>query len=249
MMHKLQLLAVTLLVMAYTPAFGQYLPQPADSIVCNFLENNKRWADTKQHEDTLYFDHLVEGQHPVALLLGCSDSRVSPAVVLGADLGNLFVHRNIANIVSHTDMNFLSVMQYAVEVLQVDHIIVYGHYGCGGVKAAVEDEAIGLIDNWLANIKDVIALHTAEMADVTDEHARLDRLVEINVLTQIENLKVTSVYREAAKQGRNIRLHGWVYDFSTGQINVLTPKNGIGMQEHCDFNALKKAPDAATKHH
>lgn len=223
--------------------------QNADSIIHQFLENNCRWAASKQHQDTLYFDHLVEGQHPVALLIGCSDSRVSPSVVMNSELGNLFIHRNIANIVSHTDLNFLSVMQYAVEVLKVDHIIVYGHYGCGGVKAAIEDEAIGLIDNWLANIKDVIALHEKDMDNVTDEHERFNRLVEINVLNQIENLKATSVYRAAVKDGRNIRLHGWVYDFSTGRIKVLTPDAGIGTKEHCDFEVLKKGAKTNEKQH
>ncbi len=221
----------------------------ADSIMRQFLDNNCRWAESKQHKDTLYFDHFVEGQHPVALLIGCSDSRVSPSVVMEIELGNLFIHRNIANVVSHTDLNFLSVMQYAVEVLKVDHIIVYGHYGCGGVKAAIEDEAIGLIDNWLANIKDVIALHQKDMDDVTNEHDRFDRLVEINVLNQIENLKATSVYRAAVKDGRNLRLHGWVYDFSTGRIKVLTPNTGIGTKEHCDFDALKKTATQNGKQH
>jgi carbonic anhydrase len=212
----------------------------SDSIIHQFLENNCRWSAAKQHEDSLYFDHLVEGQHPVALLIGCSDSRVSPAVVLGADLGNVFVHRNIANVVSHSDLNFLSVMQYAIEVLKVDHIIVYGHYGCGGIKAAIEDETLGLIDNWLANIKDVMHTHHKEMEGITDEHERLNRLVEINVLNQIENLEETSVYRQAMRNGRNIRLHGWVYDFSTGKIKVLTPESGLGPHEHCNFESLNK---------
>lgn len=212
-----------------------------DSILVEFLERNKAWAESHSHDS--FFAPLAVGQHPVALLIGCSDSRVSPAVVLGADLGSVFVHRNIANIVSHTDLNFLSVMQYAVEVLKVDHIIVYGHYGCGGVKAALEDEAIGLIDNWLANIKHVVALHHDDLVDViADEDHRFDRVVEINVLNQIENLKETSVYRQAVQQGRNLRLHGWVYDFSTGIVNPLTPPAGIGPRDHCNFEALKYRP-------
>jgi carbonic anhydrase len=241
-MKKYALLPIALLL------FGTFqneaYAQQADSVIHRLLENNCRWVTDKQYEDSLYFHHLAEGQHPVALLVGCSDSRVSPEVVLGADLGSIFVHRNIANIVSHSDLNFLSVMQYAVDVLQVDHVIVYGHYGCGGVKAAMEDEAIGLIDNWLANIKDVIALHHKDMEDVeANEHEHFNRLVEINVLNQIENLKETSVYRQAIKSGRNIRIHGWVYDFSSGKIKVLTPEVGIGPREHCDFQALKKHTD------
>lgn len=186
-----------------------------------FLENNAQWASCKHHEEPQFFDKLSEGQHPVALLIGCSDSRVSPSVILGSELGEIFTHRNIANVVSHTDLNFLSVLQYAVDVLGIEHIIVKGHYGCGGVKAAIEDEAIGLIDNWLANIKDVMALYKEELDAITDEQEKFNRLVEINVLVQIENLKHTSVYRRVVKTGKKLHLHGWVYDFSTGRIKVL----------------------------
>lgn len=199
-----------------------------ESLIKKFLQNNRHWACEKQHDDPAYFEKLAEGQRPVALLIGCSDSRVSPSLVLGGDLGELFVHRNIANVISHSDLNFLSVMQYAVEVLGVQHIIVKGHYGCGGVKAAMEDEAIGLIDNWLANIKDVIDMHHEELDQLEDEQERFNRLVEINVETQIENLKHTSVYRKAMKDGRTLHLHGWVYDFHTGLIKVLkTDEPGV----------------------
>ena len=186
-----------------------------------FLKNNISWAKQQQHNDPRYFDKLTEGQQPVALLLGCSDSRVSPAVVLGSELGEVFVHRNIANVVAHADLNFLSVLQYAVEVLGVKDIIVYGHYGCGGVQAAMKNEANGLIDNWLAHIKDVITRHQSELEKIPDEHNRLNRLVELNVLAQIENLQQTSVYRKAIKNRKEIHLHGWVYDFSTGLVKVL----------------------------
>ncbi len=198
-----------------------------DRIIQHFLDNNRHWAECKHHEEPQFFDKLSEGQHPVALLIGCSDSRVSPSVILGSDLGEIFIHRNIANVVSHTDLNFLSVLQYAVEVLGIEHIIVKGHYGCGGVKAAIEDAAIGLIDNWLANIKDVIALHKEELDAISDEHERFNRLVEINVMAQIENLKHTSVYRKALKNGKTLHLHGWVYDFSTGRIKVLTEEPAL----------------------
>lgn len=192
-----------------------------DQIIAKFLEKNALWAESKKNESPEYFEKLTEGQKPRALVIGCSDSRVSPSVVLESDLGEIFVHRNIANVVSHADLNFLSVMQYAVEVLGIDHIIVYGHYGCGGVKAAYEDEAIGLIDNWLANIKDVISCHHDELEQIPGESERLDKLVEFNVMAQIKNLKNTSVYRKAVKTGRQLQLHGWVYDFSTGKIKVL----------------------------
>lgn len=238
-----------LLGIALLTLTGQYaLAQRADSVIHQFLENNRRWADEKHHENLHYFDPLVEGQHPVALLISCSDSRVSPTMVLGADLGEVFVHRNIANVVAHSDLNFLSVMQYAVDVLKVDHIIVYGHYGCGGVEAAMKDEAIGLIDNWLANIKDVIALHREDMVETEDEHEQLNCLVEINVLNQIENLKATSIYRQATREGRNIRLHGWVYDFSTGLVKVLTPDAGIGAGDSCNFKALKQQHEGKGRH-
>lgn len=202
-----------------------YLCRKSDNIMEGFirkyLEYNQQWAHRKQEEDAEYFSLMAEGQHPEALLLGCSDSRVSPSVVIGADLGEVFVHRNIANLVAHTDLNFLSVFQYAVEVLQVRHIIVFGHYGCGGVQAAMSDKVFGLIDNWLANIKDVMALHEQELQAIPDEHRRFDRLVELNVLEQIKNIKQTSVYRKALQAGSAPLLHGWVYNFSTGLINII----------------------------
>ncbi len=192
--------------------------------IAQLLENNSLWAALKHKESPEYFEDLCKGQQPLALLIGCSDSRVSPSVILGSDLGEIFTHRNIANVVSHTDLNLLSVMQYAIEVLGVEHIIVKGHYGCGGVKAAMEDQAIGLIDNWLANIKDVIELHKPELDNIEDTQERFDRLVEINVLAQIQNIRHSSVYRKAVREGRKIQIHGWVYDFRTGRIKVLTPE-------------------------
>lgn len=191
------------------------------SAIHRFLDNNRDWAE-RLSKTPDYFDKLKEGQHPVALLLGCSDSRVSPSTVMGTELGELFIHRNIANVVAHADLNFLSVMQYAVEVLKVRHIIVYGHYGCGGIKAAMTDAAIGLMDNWLANIKDVIALHSDDLAAIPDEEARFRRLVELNVLAQLNNLRHTSVYRKAMKQEWELYLHGWVYDFTDGLIHILS---------------------------
>lgn len=196
-----------------------------EKAIQQFLQNNLQWAEKQLHQDARYFDKLTTGQQPVALLLGCSDSRVSPAVVLGSELGEVFVHRNIANVVAHADLNFLSVLQYAVEVLGVQDIIVYGHYGCGGVQAALKNEANGLIDNWLAHIKDVIVRHQSELDNITEEPDRVNRLVELNVQAQIENLKQTSVYRKAQKNGRELRLHGWVYDFSTGLVKVLISPN------------------------
>lgn len=192
-----------------------------------YFANNRVWAKTVLAENKDYFQEIKEGQQPKALLLGCSDSRVSPATVLGTGLGDLFIHRNIANVVSHSDLNFLSVMQYAVESLKVRNIIVYGHYGCGGIRAAYENKSNGLIDNWLANIKDVIRHHKAELFSIDNENERLDKLVELNVLEQIENIKQTSVYKDAINKGLKIRLHAWVFDFSTGLVHDLKKKYNI----------------------
>jgi carbonic anhydrase len=192
-----------------------------------YFANNRDWAKTVLAGNKDYFQEIKEGQHPKALLLGCSDSRVSPATVLGTGLGDLFIHRNIANVVSHSDLNFLSVMQYAVENLQVRDIIVYGHYGCGGIRAAYENKSNGLIDNWLANIKDVIRHHNTELKAIENEGERLDKLVELNVLEQIENIRQTSVYKDAIDKGLKIRLHAWVFDFSTGLVHDLKKKYNI----------------------
>jgi carbonic anhydrase len=192
-----------------------------------YFANNRDWAKTVLAGNKDYFQEIKEGQHPKALLLGCSDSRVSPATVLGTGLGDLFIHRNIANVVSHSDLNFLSVMQYAVENLQVRDIIVYGHYGCGGIRAAYENKSNGLIDNWLANIKDVIRHHNTELKAIENEGERLDKLVELNVLEQIENIRQTSVYKDAVDKGLKIRLHAWVFDFSTGLVHDLKKKYNI----------------------
>ena len=192
-----------------------------ENFIEKYLRYNQQWAHRKQEEDADYFNLMAQGQKPEALLLGCSDSRVSPSVVIGADLGEVFVHRNIANMVAHSDLNFLSVFQYAVEVLQVKHIIVLGHYGCGGIQAAMSDKVFGLIDNWLANIKDVMALHAQELQSITDEQARFDRLVELNVLEQIKNIQQTSVYRKAKQAGNEPDLHGWVYGFADGMVKVI----------------------------
>jgi len=193
----------------------------------HYLENNQNWVKSVLSQNKEYFDDLKEGQQPKALLLGCSDSRVSPSMVLGSELGELFIHRNIANVVSHTDLNFLSVMQFAVENLGVRDIIVYGHYGCGGVKAAYENKSNGLIDNWLANIKDVIRHHKSELNKIEDKDEKLNRLVELNVLEQIENIKQTSVYKQAVESGIKLKLYAWVFDFNTGLVLDLKKKYNI----------------------
>ena len=192
-----------------------------------YLDFNKDWATEMRALQGDYFDSLKEGQAPKALLVGCSDSRVSPSKVLGLDLGELFIHRNIANVVSHTDLNFLSVMQYAVENLGINDIIVYGHYGCGGIKAAYDNQTNGLIDNWLANIKDVIRHHKQELELIADETEKLNKLVELNVLEQIENIKQSSIYKQAIARGVQLKFHAWVFDFSTGLVHDLKRKYNI----------------------
>ncbi|WP_461491057.1 carbonic anhydrase [Pontibacter sp. HJ8] len=185
------------------------------------FENNRKWVEQKLSEDKDYFRKLAQGQEPRYLFIGCSDSRVPANEITGTGPGEMFVHRNIANLVVHTDMNMLSVVQYAVEVLKVKVIIVCGHYGCGGVAAAAGNEQFGLIDNWLRNIKDVLRLHEAEILGIADEEARLRRLVELNVIEQVRNLSKTSVIQKAMQSDDPPKLYGLVYDLKEGYLKEL----------------------------
>jgi carbonic anhydrase len=185
------------------------------------FENNRKWVEGKKQEDKDYFSRLSKGQKPEFFLIGCSDSRVSPDLITGADPGVLFIHRNIANLAVHTDLNFLSALQYAVEVLQVKHVVVKGHYYCGGVRAALADDYYGLIDNWLMNIRDVIRLHQDELNSITDEEQRFRRLVELNVIEQVKNVHGTSVMQKAIRKGSGPQVHGWVYDLHEGLLKDL----------------------------
>lgn len=185
------------------------------------LENNRRWAEQTQSQNPQFFENLAKGQQPRYLFIGCSDSRVPAGAITGTGPGEMFVHRNIANLVVHTDINLLSVLQYAVEVLKVQDIIVCGHYGCGGVAAAAAGKQFGLIDNWLANIRDVIRLHETEFSSIKDEEQQLRRLVELNVMEQVRNLTMTSVIQNARKENKSPRLHGLVYDISKGLLKDL----------------------------
>lgn len=182
---------------------------------------NKAWAEEKLELDEGYFDHLAADQSPKFLWIGCADSRVPAEQVTGTQPGEIFVQRNVANLVVHTDMNLLSVLQYAVEVLKVKHVIVCGHYGCGGVKAAMTHSDLGLINKWLRNIKDVYAKHSDELNAITNETKRFDRLVELNVEEQIKNLTKTSIVQAAWFNANRPTLHGWVFDLRTGLINDL----------------------------
>jgi carbonic anhydrase len=181
------------------------------------LEGNKKFIANALKEDPLYFDKLAE-QNPPVLWIGCADSRVPANQITNTKPGEIFVHRNIANMVIHTDMNMLSVLDYAVNVLKVRHVIVTGHYGCGGIIAAMSDQQFGLIDNWLIHIKDVYRLHASELDKITNEKERADRLVELNVIENVNNLCKSSIVQNAWKSGQNLSVHGWVYSLATGKI-------------------------------
>jgi carbonic anhydrase len=185
------------------------------------LENNKNWVAAQLAIDPVYFNKLANSQNPEYLWIGCSDSRVPANQITGTSPGDIFVHRNIANMVIHSDMNMLSVLSYAVEVLKVKHIIVCGHYGCGGVLAAMENKQFGLIDNWLRHIKDVYRLHFKELDAIKDNKQRTDRLVELNVIEQVQDLGKTSIVQNAWKREQPLHLHGWVYDVKDGIIKDL----------------------------
>ena len=185
------------------------------------LDNNKKWVADQLSVDPTYFDKLAQSQHPEYLWIGCSDSRVPANQITGTQPGDVFVHRNIANMVIHSDMNMLSVLSYAVEVLKVKHIIVCGHYGCGGVLAAMENKQFGLIDNWLRHIKDVYRLHYKELNSIQDKKQKADRLVELNVIEQVQDLGKTSIVQNAWKREQPLHLHGWVYDVKGGLIKDL----------------------------
>ncbi len=182
------------------------------------LLENKAWAREKVLDDPEYFNRLVNIQTPEFLWIGCSDSRVPANEITGTAPGEIFVQRNIANMVIHTDLNLLSVLQYAVEVLRVKHIIVCGHYGCGGVKAAMGNQNLGIINKWLRNIKDVFRLHEEELLKIQDENDRLNRLIELNVQEQVMNLAKTSIVQHAWKHEQRPQLHGWVYSLHNGII-------------------------------
>ena len=185
------------------------------------LENNKKWVEDSLAKDPNYFADLAKGQSPPLLWIGCSDSRVPANEIIGAKPGEVFVHRNIANMVVHSDMNMLSVLDYAVNVLKVKHVIVCGHYGCGGVKAAMGNMSVGIIDNWIRHIKDEYRLHDKYLNSIEDETERFNAFVEINAKEQVYNLAKTSIVQSAWKNGQDLMLHGWVYGLNSGFVTVL----------------------------
>lgn len=207
---------------------GAYMTQLTD-----LFENNLAWSEAIKKEDPTFFSKLSQQQSPEYLWIGCSDSRVPANQLLGLLPGDIFVHRNIANVVVHTDLNCLSVLAYAVQVLKVKHIIVTGHYGCGGVQAAMENESVGLIDHWLRNIRDVYYHNQTEFTDITDPKERIDRLCELNVANSVANIAHTSTVQQAWKNGQELTIHGFIYDIHDGLLKRLMP----------DVNSAEQIPE------
>ena len=222
------------------------------------LEGNRRWVETKLAEDPDFFKKLTAGQKPRYLFIGCSDSRVPGSAITGTGPGEMFTHRNIANVVVHTDMNLLSVLQYAVEVLGVKVILVVGHYGCGGVAAATSNKQYGLIDNWLTNVRDVVRLHETELLRIADPKLRMRRLVELNVIEQVRNLAKTNIIQNAMRSENPPILHGLVYDLADGVLKDLEVDNStfadlqhiygteVYEEEATETNSEAEAPAALT---
>lgn len=192
-----------------------------ENLYIKLLENNKAWAKLKKNNDPNFFRGLAQQQTPEYLWIGCSDSRVPANEITGTNPGEMFVHRNIANMVVHSDMNLLSVLSYAVDVLKVKHIIVCGHYGCGGVLAAMGNKQFGLIDNWLRHIKDVYRYHHKELDAIADIKQRERRFIELNVIEQVHDLGKTSIVQNAWNNNQFLHIHGWVYDLGDGIIQDL----------------------------
>jgi carbonic anhydrase len=196
------------------------------------IDNNSRWAESIKEEDPLFFSKLASQQVPEFLWIGCSDARVPANEIVGLLPGDLFVHRNVANVVLHTDLNCLSVIQYAVDVLKVQHILVTGHYGCGGVRAAMQDVQLGLIDGWLRSIRDLYYEQREALSQLPDEEARVDRLCELNVIQQVANVSHTTIVQNAWQRGQSLSIHGCIYSI----------KNGIWKSLNVTINNLEQVP-------
>ncbi len=199
-----------------------------------FLDGNKQWVEKTLAKDPQFFERLSKQQAPPLLWIGCSDSRVPANEIINAQPGDVFVHRNIANMVVHADMNMLTVLDFAVQVLKVKHVIVCGHYGCGGILAALSNKQHGFIDNWLRNIKDVYRLHQKELDAITDSHQKANRLVELNVIEQVLNLCKTSTVQNAWQERNHPHIHGWVYDIANGIIKDLE----VSVKNNADMSAI-----------
>ncbi len=191
------------------------------SLLDDCFAANRRWAESAVADDPAFFARLEALQNPDLLWIGCSDSRLPPNEIIGRVPGELFVHRNVANLVEHTDVNCLSVLQYAIDVLKVKHVIVCGHYGCGGVRAAMSSQPLGLIDNWLRHIRDVHLRHRQELSAISDWDARADRLAELNVIAQAANVCYTTIVQDAWRRGQELTVHGWIYSLRDGLLKDL----------------------------
>jgi len=190
-------------------------------MIDRLLEHNASWAAERRRKDPEYFERLAALQKPEFLWIGCSDSRVPANVITGLEPGEVFVHRNVANLVHRADLNLLSVLEFAVETLEVKHIIVCGHYGCGGVKAAMDGHRHGIIDHWLQPVRDVANKFEDHLADIKDEQAMLDGLCELSIESQVRNLSRTPIIKSAWKRGKDLKIHGWVYGLHDGLLRDL----------------------------
>jgi len=211
------------------------------------LEKNKRWSDSVKEREPDFFTELAKQQSPAYLWIGCSDSRVAANTIVGLRPGEIFVHRNIANIVTHTDMNCLSVIQFAVEVLKVRHIIVTGHYGCGGVLAAMEDTRHGLIDNWLRHIQDTASVYEEYLDALPNDTERFNKLCELNVIEQVINVAETTALQDAWARGQTVAVHGLIYDLSDGilrDLDVSVSKRSDKRQMRRQFFKTLKTAEA-----
>lgn len=193
------------------------------SDIKQLLSNNEAWSEQIKTEDPEFFNKLAKQQNPEYLWIGCSDSRVPANQIVGLLPGDIFVHRNVANLVVHTDFNCLSVLQYAVDVLKVKHVIVCGHYGCGGIDAALGNQQFGLIDNWLGHIKDLAYKHREELSEL-NEHDKSARMCEINVMEQADNVSRSNIIKDAIKRGQSVRIHSWIYSLRNGRVTDLGNK-------------------------
>ena len=199
------------------------------SLIDDCFAANRRWAKAAVEEDPTFFKRLEALQNPDLLWIGCSDSRLPPNEIIGRAPGEVFVHRNVANLVEHTDVNCLSVLQYAVDVLQVKHVIVVGHYGCGGIRAAMQPQPLGLIDNWLRHVRDVHLWNREELSAIDDPDKRANRLAELNVEAQVANVCHTTIVQDAWRRGQKLSVHGWIYSLADGLLQ--------------DLNLMVESPD------
>jgi len=207
------------------------------SRLAHLFEQNRLWSERIRAEDPGFFDRLAKLQNPEYLWIGCSDSRVPANQITGLQPGEVFVHRNVGNVVVHSDLNCLSVLQYAVDVLKVKHILVVGHYGCGGVKAALENTRVGLVDNWLRHIQDVRQKHRDLMSALSDPQQRHDRLCELNVIEQVLNICHTTIVRDAWERNQDVTVHGWVYGLADGLAHDMH----MSVNSHQDTHAAYEA--------